>query len=218
VLSGELVVGGYVFEPAIGTRWIEAQPCRWLTGYASLCRMLNVAAFVSHPERTDAGLFNGAFVIGRDGRILGSHRKLSPTPGSEDWSMPGTQTVPVMIDGLSVGMLICADLYAPEPAEQLRQRGADLIVSLAAWRPGPFGPAGEWEQRSMETGLPVIVCNRTGTDPMGDFSHAVSAVVANGERVIEVSSPTSAVYVVDLTLDDATVRAELVDTLSLDGG
>ena len=88
VLSGELVVPGYRFEPLIGTNWIAEQPDDWMRRLARLSSDLDVASFVSHPEREAATgkLFNSLFVIGRDGQILGRHRKLDPTPGSEDWS------------------------------------------------------------------------------------------------------------------------------------
>jgi predicted amidohydrolase len=69
----------------IGTGWIEKRPARRLTRYASLGRALEVDAFVSHPERADGRIYNTAFVIDRAGRIVGAHRKLSPTPASEDW-------------------------------------------------------------------------------------------------------------------------------------
>jgi hypothetical protein len=73
VLSGELVVPGYRFEPLIGTNWIAEQPDSWIRRLARLSSHSGVASFVSHPEReTLTGkLFNSLFVIGRNGQILG---------------------------------------------------------------------------------------------------------------------------------------------------
>jgi predicted amidohydrolase len=95
---------------------------------AELSANLGVVSFVSHPERdaTNGHLFNSLFVIGRDGRILGRHRKLRPTPGSEGWSISGEPGRPVPVDGLNVGLLICADSYKPQPAQRLRDAGAQL--------------------------------------------------------------------------------------------
>jgi predicted amidohydrolase len=78
VVSGELVVPGYRFEGRIGTDWIDAQPGVWMRRLAELSANLGVVSFISHPERdaTNGHLFNSLFVIGRDGRILGRHRKL----------------------------------------------------------------------------------------------------------------------------------------------
>ena len=88
VLSGELVVPGYRFEPLIGTNWIAGQPDSWMRRLARLSCDLGVTSFVSHPERdaVTGKLFNSLFVLGRNGQILGRQRKLDPTPGSEDWA------------------------------------------------------------------------------------------------------------------------------------
>ena len=52
-------------------------------------------------------------MIGSNGQILGRQRKLNPTPGSEDWSSAGQPGSPVSIDGIGVGLLVCADVYDP---------------------------------------------------------------------------------------------------------
>jgi predicted amidohydrolase len=137
VLSGELVVPGYRFEPLIGTNWIAEQPNSWMRRPARLSSDLGVASFVSHPEReTLTGkLFNSLFVIGRNGQILGRQRKLKPTPGSEDWSSAGEPGRPIPVDGITIGLLVCADAYQPPPALRLRDAGAQLLVSAAAWWP-----------------------------------------------------------------------------------
>jgi omega-amidase len=90
----------------------------------------------------------------------------------------------VLVDGLRVGLLVCADAYGPGPTGHLQARGAELLVSAAAWAPGPHGPAGEWEDRTRQTGLPLLVCNRTGADPVLSFEQAVSVVVRDGQREV----------------------------------
>ena len=80
--------------------------------------------FIDHPERAaDNRLFNTMFVIDRAGHIVGRHRKICVTPGSEDWSTAGDAAEPVVVDGVSVGLLICADFYPPGPAVRLEERG-----------------------------------------------------------------------------------------------
>src|SRR5437899_11969733 len=103
------------------------------------------------------------FAIER-GEIVGRHRKITPTPGSESWAQGGAPPVPIRMDGMSIGMLICADAYLPAPTKLLADAGAQIILSSAAWHPGEWGPSGKWEARSAEAGVPIVVCNRTGTD------------------------------------------------------
>lgn len=218
-LSGELVVPGYGFDSLIGTDWITEGPSGWLRAYTELCAAMNLAAFVSDPERTDDGLFNTAWAVGRNGQILGSHRKLSPTPGSEDWSCAGGELAVTDVDGVRVGMLVCADAYKPDAAAQFAEGGAEVIVSLAAWWPGPYGPNGEWEQRSVETGLPMFVCNRTGQESIGDLTGSVSTVVAEGRRLVELTSTTSTLFVVDVSIPKASgpIGAQLVAEVPVPG-
>jgi predicted amidohydrolase len=215
VVSGELVVCGYRFQPALGTDWIMSQPDAWMRRFCKLGASLGVVSIVSHPDRDgDSGtLYNALFVIGREGRILGRHQKLHPTPAAEDWSSPGRPGAPVDIDGISVGLLICADAYSPEPALGLLDGGAQLLISSAAWWPGQWGPRGEWEARTLDTGLPMIVCNRTGRDGDSDLVAAESVVVDRGVKLLSLRSRESAVFVVDCLLQDGHIAsAEVVAT------
>jgi 5-aminopentanamidase len=202
VISGELVVCGYGFEPVIGTEWILPQPDAWMSRLAELTARLGVVSFISHPERdrADGLVFNSLFVLGRDGQPLGRQRKLHPIPIAEGWSSPGDLAAPVTVDGVNVGLLICADFYRPEPAAELKRLGADLLISSAAWWPGEWGPHGEWEARSAETGLPVIVCNRTGVDGRRQLAGSESAVVDDGERILTMRAPDSTGFILDCRL------------------
>ena len=218
VLSGELVVPGYRFEPLIGTNWIAKQPDSWMRRLARLSSDLGVASFVSHPEReTPTGkLFNSLYVIGRCGQILGRHRKLDPTPGSEEWSSAGEPGRPIPVDGIKTGLLICADAYKPLPALRLRDAGAQLLVSSAAWWPGEWGPKGEWEARTLDTRLPMIVCNRTGCDHDTQLFDSESVVVDRGEKLLTLRASESTVFIVDCQFSDGHIaKCELTESTVL---
>ena len=202
VLSGELVVPGYRFEAQIGTNWIAEQPDSWMRRLARLSSDLGVTSFVSHPEReTLTGkLFNSLFVIGRNGQILGRQRKLDPTPGSEDWSSGGESGRPIPVDGVKIGLLVCDDANKAVPALRLRDAGAQLLVSAAAWWPGEWGPKGEWEARTLDTGLPMIVCNRTGCDHESQLFGSESVVVDRGGKLLTLRARESTAFVVNCSL------------------
>jgi predicted amidohydrolase len=218
VLSGELVVPGYRFESLIGTDWIAEQPDGWMRRLARLCSDSGLASFVSHTEREPGTgkLFNSLFVIGRDGQILGRQRKLEPTPGSEDWASAGEPGQPISVDGITIGLLICADAYKALPALRLRDSGAQLLISAAAWWPGDWGPKGEWEARTLDTGLPMIVCNRTGRDHESRLFGSESVVVDRGEKLLTLWAPKSTVFIVDCQFSDGHIaRCELTESTVL---
>ena len=77
---------------------------------------------------SDGGLYNTAFLLGRDGRELGRYHKVCPT-----WSESGARergtSFPVFPtpDLGTVGLAICYDLVMPETARCLALAGADMI-------------------------------------------------------------------------------------------
>jgi omega-amidase len=217
ILSGELVVCGYRFAPVLGTGWIGEQPDLWMRRLCHLNAELGVVSFVSHPERSASGqLFNSLFVIGHDGRLLGRQRKRHPTPVSEGWANRGEMGRPVAVDDLKFGLLVCADAYSAEPANGLRAAGAQMLISSAAWWPGQWGPNGEWEARTLDTGLPLVVCNRTGRDGESHMAGAESVIVDRGMKLLTLQADESTVFVVKCAIDDGHIAScELVATAPL---
>jgi N-carbamoylputrescine amidase len=205
VITPELFVTGYKFAEMIGTDWILPQPDDWMQTFCGQVREHGVTVFLSYPERDpEAGLmFNTVFVISPEGSIIGRHRKVKALRGPEAWSSPGDEIVPIDCDGTAVGVMICADAYRNDVAGVLKDRGAEILVSPASWGPGDCGPLGEWEQRTLDTGLPIMVCNRSGWEADDlDFNEAVSVVAVDGKRVLQAfCGEASAVLVFDWDLD-----------------
>jgi 5-aminopentanamidase len=200
VVAPELSISGYEFNDTIGTEWIAAHPDSWTLGICKLASILKLTILFGHAERSTSGrLYNIAVIVGADGKLIAHHRKIN-TP--ERWAEPGKRANAVDWNGLGVGILICADAYTGEIAQDLRTQGAQLLVSPAAWGPGQNGPEGEWEQRSQQTGLPLIVCNRTGAENKLDFTRAESLFVKHGTKVLSHCSARSAVLTFDLNLTE----------------
>jgi len=202
IITPELCICGYQFADRIGTEWILPQPDPWMMHFCRLVTRMRVTVFLSHPERdphTDK-LYNCVFAIAADGTLVGKHRKINVLPGAESWSSPGEQVAPVLVQSVKVGILICADVCTLGVAKSLKIQGAQLLVSAAAWGPGPHAPNGEWEQCTRETGLLLLVCNRTGPDQTLSFSGAESVVIKDGQRLLSFHSPRSAILTVDWDL------------------
>jgi predicted amidohydrolase len=204
VITPELCISGYEFADLTGTNWILPQPDLWMTHLCRLAARLRVAVFLSHPERDQETnkLYNTVFVISADGTIAGKHRKINTLRGgAESWSSPGECLAPVPVPPVSnVGILICSDAYSPRIARSLKDQGAQLLVSAAAWGPGLYGPSGEWERCTRDTGLALLVCNRTGIDRTLSFTGAESVVVKDGQRILSFASERSTVFTVEWDL------------------
>jgi len=219
ILTPELAVCGYSFAGRIGTDWIASQPDEWTTQMGRLAARLRITLFLSQPEqdRRTKQLYNSLFVIAPDGSLSGAHRKINALRvGSEAWSTPGTEAIPIAAAPLDkVGLLICADAYSPGIADSLRKQGARLLVSAAAWAPGLHGPNGEWERCTRDTGLPLFVCNRTGPDLTMDFTKAESVVAKDGRRLLSMSAARSTMFLIDWDLLKQNLAAESYQRIEL---
>lgn len=206
-ITPELCIPGYLFARKIGTDWIHPQPDPWMEGFCRMVKDHPMTVFLSHPDRDPQTgmLYNTVFVINPQGEIIGRHRKVKTLQGPEAWSTPGTECVPIDCDSARVGVLVCADGYKNDVPQILKEQGAQVLVSPAAWGPGGCAPAGEWEQRTVDTGLPIMVCNRTGKERSDlDFQEAESVVAKDGVRVLSGCSDRSVVLAFDWDLDTMT--------------
>ena len=212
ILTPELGLTGYRFDLAIGTDWIRPSPDEWVNRLRKTAARLGVTLFLGHLEldAADGKRYNTVFVIGPDGSILGRHRKMNVIPVSEAWSTPGSGVAPVRAGDIDVGILICADAWPEEHARGLKAKGADLLVSSATWAPEPHGPETCWEQRTLDTGLPLMVCNRTGVERDFDMRASESVVVAGGKRLVRHTSEHSSVLLVEWDLRERAVARKSV--------
>ena len=127
---------------------------------------------------------NSCVVIGDEGGVLWRHDKLRVLKASaEKWAMPGEGFTVRELDGIRVGVLVCADMYYGAHGESLAAQNCELAIGIAAWPPGGHEeePEVAWKRLSRTAGnIPLFVANQTGTKLM-DFSKAQSAVAAEGE-------------------------------------
>ena len=210
-ITPELCIPGYLFLKKLGTGWIQPQPDQWMSDFCGLVRENGLTVFLSHPELDPASgrMYNTVFIINSDGEIVGRHRKIKALGGAEAWSTAGWKISPYELDGIQAGVLICADAYKNDVAEVLVSKGAQVLVSPVSWGPGGCGPDGEWEARSAQTGLPIMVCNRTGVEKEEmDYREAESVVAQNGRRLLEATSDRSVVLTFDWDMESMTLQSE----------
>jgi predicted amidohydrolase len=200
IITPELAVSGLQFPQKIGTKWIKQQPDEWMTNFFSLAKSINTNVFLGCPEKSENGnLYNSVFVINRHGELIGKQRKI--TSIIDDWSTSGDVIEPIDMENIKIGVLICADAYTKNIADTLLAKGAEILVAPSAWGPGLHGPNGEWEQRTIDTGLCLFVCNRTGEDETVTFWEAESQIIKNGKRLLSHKSKQSAILTFEWDLE-----------------
>jgi predicted amidohydrolase len=188
--------GGFAYD-----RWErEAQPLDGTVVRALRDAAREVGALVhmgSLVERDDTGrLFNTSVLLGRDGRVLATYRKIHLFgfgEGEPKLMTPGDTLV--VHDGL--GLATCYDLRFPELFRGLLGAGAQIVLMPAAW---PAKRVAHWrllaQARAVEDQTYVVACNTGGThsgvemgggsivvDPWG----GVLAEAGTGEQVLRVT-------------------------------
>lgn len=118
----------------------------------------------SFVERSSAGrLFNTSVLLGPDGRVLATYRKLHLFgfgAGEPELMAPGDEPV---VHG-RLGLATCYDLRFPELFRALLDAGAEVVLVPAAW---PAKRIEHWRllarARAVENQSFVVACNTAGT-------------------------------------------------------
>ena len=166
VVFPELTLTGYPPEDLLLRPSIEP---RVQAALIELCQVVTTAyVIVGYPRRVDSVLYNAAGVINQ-GSLIGEYYKWClpnyQVFDEKRYFEPGTEPCVVAIHGVQVGLSICEDIWAPEPALAAKTAGAELILNLNA---SPFHRCKQNERlgivakRVAETGIPVVYVNQVG--------------------------------------------------------
>lgn len=112
-------------------------------------------------ERCGEDVYNAAALIHR-GKIAGVYRKIHLSDLEKAFFSPGTGNGTFKIDGVTVGMQICFDLWFPEISREQLLAGADVLCALANF--GGETTRGIAGVRAVENLTPLVLCNRVGRE------------------------------------------------------
>jgi predicted amidohydrolase len=135
------------------------------------------------PERPTA--YNTVVMVGPDGDLAATYRKVHLYDAlgvrESEWIEPGQHSDAPMIeiDGMRFGAQTCYDLRFPESTRVLIDAGADVVIVVAQWVPGPL-KEDHWttllRARAIENTAYVLAAGQSGptgtghsmiVDPMG---------------------------------------------------
>lgn len=151
-----------------------------------LCKTNNINLVICFPEVDEQKTYyiSSAF-IDNQGEVLGVYRKVHLFDTEKLHFTPGNRFEVIDTPLGKVGMMICFDVEFPEIARALKLMGADFIVIVNA----NMKPYEELHHifaraRAMENEIPVIICNRIGTEGELNFCGDSMVIDATGEILL----------------------------------
>ncbi|MGO9037428.1 MAG: NAD+ synthase [Steroidobacteraceae bacterium] len=208
VMLPELAVSGYPPEDLLFHSGMRTQVARSIARLQAEVRGITLIA--GYPEYQGKLIYNSAIVI-RDGAVLANHRKASlPNYRVFDekrYFTPGILPTVVDLNGVKAGILVCEDIWEPQPAVRAREAGAQVLLVINAspyevnkqnQREGEVG-----RTRVGETGIPLVFVNLIGGQDELVFDGNSFVMDAQGAVTTRAPAFTEGLYEVDLAADAA---------------
>ena len=209
----------YVIDPKQKGK-IKPQPSEDIRSLTEACKKYGAYLFLGAGDYDKQAecYRNSCLISGPDGKPVGRHNKMSAHVGfgAEVWSTNDNKLNPVACSGVATGVLVCSDIWFLNYPRVLADKGAQIIVDIAAWPPAKEtgNPLPSWELASQRTGLPVVVCNQTGKPRWMDMTPGQSAVVENGKAKL-LHSGEEAVLLFDWNPGTGKVVSDTFDILTI---
>ena len=213
IVLPELASSGYVFDGEAEAQRSAEDPDDGPTVRAlrEVCAMHGCHIVAGISERDGECRHNSAVLVGPAGRMA-TYRKLHLYYDEQSWFVPGDELPIVDLPFGRVGMIICFDLWFPEPARALALAGAEIIAVPTNWVASFKRTV--WDDRgycqgdyvamatSAQNGVVMACADRIGVERGVSFIGASIIVGADGWPV---SGPASKdqeeLLIADLDLD-----------------
>ena len=201
VLFPELTLSGYPPEDLLLHRGFRRQIEMGLERVRH--EAPDARVMIGFPEYTRAGIYNSAALIA-GGSVAAIHRK-AELPNykvfdEKRYFHAGAQPTVVECQGFLVGVLVCEDIWEPEPAQLARADGAELLVVINA---SPFEIHKQRERehivraRVQDVGIPLAYVNLVGGQDELVFDGNSFVVDAEGAVVMRAPAFEEGTYTVD---------------------
>jgi NAD+ synthase (glutamine-hydrolysing) len=206
VLFPELALSGYPPEDLLFHKGMKRQVAAALERVRS--EVNGVTVMVGYPDYTDDIIYNAAALI-RDGKLLANYHK-QELPNylvfdEKRYFKPGQDSRVVELNGIRVGLLICEDIWEPQPARAAKAAGAQMLVVING---SPYSLHYQRRRediaraRIKDTGLPIVYVNMLGGQDELIFDGGSFAMNAAGEVVQRAQPFKEQLYAVDIDLVD----------------
>jgi NAD+ synthase (glutamine-hydrolysing) len=229
VLFPELSLSGYPPEDLLFHRGFRRQIEHGLANVREEVRGISV--MLGFPEYAGKAIYNAAALIS-GGMVAAIYRK-AELPNykvfdEKRYFQAGAQPTVVDVDGFRCGLLVCEDVWEPEPAQLARSDGAELLVVINA-SPYEIHKQREREEvaraRVLDVGLPMAYVNAVGGQDELIFDGNSFVMNAAGAVVMRAPAFREGTYAVDFVREGrgrvvpqaAHIEPELTDEASVYG-
>jgi len=197
----ELTLSGYPPEDLLFHRGFRHQI---ESGLEEICRQVpGPYVIVGYPEYTRSAIYNSAALIS-GGAVAAIHRK-AELPNykvfdEKRYFQPGAQPTVVECKGFRVGLLVCEDIWEPEPAQLARSDRAELLVVINA---SPYERDKQRERESvvrarvLDVRLPIAYVNMVGGQDELVFDGNSFVMDAEGNVVMRAPAFKEGTYLID---------------------
>lgn len=206
VLFPELSLSGYPPEDLLFHSGLRRQVKTALDRVRNETSGITVVA--GYPEYAEEGIYNAAAVL-CDGETVANYRKQElPNYSVFDekrYFKPGRDTCIFELKGIRVALLICEDIWEPNPARAAKAAGAQLIVVING---SPYSLRYQERREAVvrarvkDTGLPVVYVNLLGGQDELVFDGGSFVMNAQGEVVQRVAPFVEGLFAVEVDLVD----------------
>jgi predicted amidohydrolase len=174
VVLPECGLAGWLSTSA--ARAAEPIPGPFTRKLAGLARRWKMPIAAGLEERADGKVYNSAVLIDARGRLRLHHRKINELDLGLKTYARGDRLGVADVDGLKIGLDICADSWTPAVTDALFLMGARVILSPCAWAVEPGGEEtniawieGAYRERTKGRELWVAASNGVGPVTQGPW-------------------------------------------------
>jgi len=146
-----------------------------------------IAVLLGFPEFVDDSIYNACAVYRDEQRLTRYRKQLLPNYSvfdEERYFEAGTDAATFKLNGIRIGLLVCEDLWRPQPAAKSRSAGAEVLLAING---SPYEIRSQQKredvvrQRLAETGIPAVYLNMVGSQDELVFDGGSFAMTRDGE-------------------------------------
>lgn len=180
-----------------------------------------ITTVIGHIDQVGKELFNAASIL-QGGKVVSTyHKQVLPNYSvfdEERYFESGSDPLILELKGIRFGIMVCADGWESEPAQQAKEAGAEFLLSLNAspYRMEKLNTRYEvFKDRVKETGLPILYANLVGGQDELVFDGASFVLNADAEITHQLPSFVESLSYVEVK-DKQPVATSLIKPLRLE--